>query len=909
MGRITSGIGLISGMDTASIIEQLMALESRPKTVIENRNKRIEAQQEGLQEIRTALLGLKDLAQGLTLPTAFTKTQGTSSNEAVVGITSRAGAIRGNYNFVVNRLVSSQQTISRGYANRDVEPIAPAGGTLTFDRGEARLETDTLLSDLNGGAGISRGLIRVTDRSGASAVIDLSAVATVDDLVKKISSTSGVSVAAEVDGDGFKLVDLSGGTGTLAVADVGATGTATSLGLTAAATASGDGTTLKGGRVNTVGEATILSRLNDGNGVRLKPGADLTINVGGTAHEIDLDGAVTVGDVLARIKAGTGDAVSGTISPDGLGITLTGPAGFTVASAQSSGAAEDLGIAGTAAGGTISSSARLIGGINSKLLRNLNGGAGVTLGEIAITNRSGGTTRVDLAGAASVSDVIGRINDAGAGVTASLNSAGNGLMLTDHTGGAGSVSVTDVSGGAAAGLKLDGPSNGAALVGGNLQFKYVTEATRLDKLGVAPGKLRITDSSGAIGVIQINNGAGTIGDIINAINSTGLRVNARVNDNGDGIVIDDTGPGTMGIKVEDDGSTTAKDLGFTAEAAPGEPLVGSFEKQILVSSTDTLTSLAQKIVDAKIGVSATVINDGAPSAPFRLSITSSDPGTAGSFVFDDGGLGLGAQTLAKAQDAVVFYGSDDPAKALVVTSSSNTLNQLIPGATIDLKSTSTQPVQVAISRDDAAITESIQAFVDAFNELTVKIEEVDYYDAETRERGILFGDSTIAIVQQQLYSKITSRNISLTGEFNALAQLGIRVGREAKLEFDAEKFQTALETNPEAVEELFRFKQMEEQPDGTKKQVAAGIGVSINDMLDKLTSIDGGTVQSKIEMLENQVRANEDRIEDLNDRMQQKQARLESQFAAMELALAKMQDNAGALNSLAQLANASRQSR
>ena len=37
MGTITSGIGLVSGINTGQIIDQLMALESRPKTLLQTR--------------------------------------------------------------------------------------------------------------------------------------------------------------------------------------------------------------------------------------------------------------------------------------------------------------------------------------------------------------------------------------------------------------------------------------------------------------------------------------------------------------------------------------------------------------------------------------------------------------------------------------------------------------------------------------------------------------------------------------------------------------------------------------------------------------------------------------------------------------------------------------------------------
>src|SRR5690606_19161113 len=114
-------------------------------------------------------------------------------------------------------------------------------------------------------------------------------------------------------------------------------------------------------------------------------------------------------------------------------------------------------------------------------------------------------------------------------------------------------------------------------------------------------------------------------------------------------------------------------------------------------SDDTLQDVATKIQEADIGIAASVISDGSAGTPYRLSLSAKEAGTDGAFVFDDGGLGFNATTLAEAQDAVVFYGSSDPANALVITSTTNTAKGLIPGVTIDLKATSDEPVQVTVT--------------------------------------------------------------------------------------------------------------------------------------------------------------------------------------------------------------------
>ncbi len=54
------------------------------------------------------------------------------------------------------------------------------------------------LSELRGGAGIARGKIQITDRSGASREVDLTRAFNVDDVLRQINSTTGIKVNAKV---------------------------------------------------------------------------------------------------------------------------------------------------------------------------------------------------------------------------------------------------------------------------------------------------------------------------------------------------------------------------------------------------------------------------------------------------------------------------------------------------------------------------------------------------------------------------------------------------------------------------------------------------------------------------------------------------------------------------------------
>ena len=1042
MGTISSSVGIISGIDTKSLIDQLIAIESRSKTLVQRRSAVLKTTQVAYQEINSTLLALKGSATAFT-PRLFDATTSTSSDDTILAVSSTNSAAPGSYSFTVNRLVSGQQTVSKGLLDTNFSKIAPQGATFTFDRGEARLTSETKLATLNGGSGIQRGYLRVTDRSGQSTVVDLRSVVSVNDVIDKLNQASGVNIFAEIDGDAIKLTDLSGGTGNFTVADVGGNGTATSLGLAASVAAS----EIAGTAVNTVGRNSLLVTLNDGTGVRAKAGVDdfRIKTAGGGSFDFNLDDIDTLGQLIDAIDEASGGTVVASVNDDGTGLKLTdttgGGVGFTVTALNSSNAATDLGLLGSDGDGDGDIvGSRVIASINSKLLKNLNGGEGVaglagssqvtllgttaladlfggsglagdgtaandikistrigadveididsvaggtvndlinliegaspnlqatlegqslritdisggasnlviedltgsnaatTLGiatdaevnqvttgnlsptgaasaaaVIRVTNRIGTATDIDLDGAQTVQDIVAAINAAGAGVTASVNSAGTGIALTDTTGGTGDFSVADVSGTAAASLRLAKTVDAATLDSGSLQYRYLYESTRLDQLGVTRGKFTLTDSSGAEATVDLTQGNElTIADVISEINSRGLALTARINDTGDGILIEDTGLGTFAITVEEDGSTTAKDLGLLgAAAAPGQNLNGSFERTVSLTGDDTLESAIAKINEAKVGVLAAAINDGSEGAPYRLSLQAETAGTRGAFTFDDGGLDLGITNVNNAQDAVVFFGSADPAKALQITAKSNTIENVVPGVTITLKRVSDTPVTVTINEDDEGIVGAAKAFVDNFNKVVAAIDKHDSYDSETEERGLLLGDATVTTTKNRLYSLVTNRYGELTSQFNALSQIGIRVGKDSVLEFNEEKFREALATDRDAIENLFAFKETEEDADGNNVTVRAGIGVRIDEYLARLTDSVDGVFKNRVDVIGGQIELNDKRIEDIDKVLEAKRARLEAQFLAMERALAQLQGQGNSLGSLQNLSNQARAS-
>lgn len=1039
MSQISSGVGLISGLPSADIIESLLQAQSRPQQLLQQRVAGLTRQRTALADLNARLLSLQSTISRLGETTAFRRFGANSSNENILTATAGPGASPGLLNLSVRSLVTSHQLITRGFADSDSTPIG--AGEITIEVGEGRLNRSTRLGDLNGGVGVRRGSFEIVDRAGNTAVIDIGAAVDVQEVLDAINSNTSIQVRASASGNGIVLQDLNtsaNATGAFEVRELAGGFAATDLGIFGIASAATPDQ-IVGGDVFFLTDSTQLTRLNDGNGVRIAPGGDdftitsadgsasfgvslkgnLTDNTrlevlnngngvrlgeiqitnrAGAIGVVDLTGAQTVGEVRALIDGavdatgnsleitatsvatsgvgsliitdasappladdiasddpaaphliiedltgfasrdlgiavdttdtsfvgggihrittigdvirainfaegnfdGFGSTITASLTANGLQLsdpTLGAPNDTIVTAVGTSKAAADLGIEGTFQDQL--QSRHLLAGVNTVLLSSLNGGSGVQLGTVNFTSGAGVTTSIDFTGAETIQDVIDRINatTSTSQVRATINGPGHGLSIEDVSGGAGQLQIQDTAGTTAADLGFAGAGAGR-IDGANTQLRYIAENTKLSKLnggrGVRGGEIEIRATSGATFNVTIGAGQKTVGDVINLINASGqaLGVTASINATGDGILITDINAGTQRLRVSDiNGGLVAADLRLASEADDGVGTIdGSFEIRIDVDADDTLSDIAQKIGDATSDVSASVINDGASSASFRLAITSQVSGKRGELIFDPGSLGLGVSTLVKAQDAVVLVGGGS-GSSVVVTSSTNTLSGVIPGVGIDLHNVSDEVVSLSVTPDVDALVEDLNRFATEYNAVIDRIDELTGFDQETEERGLLLGDSTVSQVESRLARAVIGRFSGVSPSVSTLASVGMTFGDGGRLTFDEDRFREQFAEDPDGVAQLFTT------PD-------SGVGAVLESALESLTDDTDGLITRRDGVLLDQVDDLNDRIGALDLLLERRRAQLERQFANLESVLAGLQDQQTALNQLAQLAGA-----
>ena len=100
--------GIASGLDTESIITQLMSIESAPRTRTARQQVTVQARQDALRQIDTKLTNLKLAAGDLRSASIWTPTQAISSgNESVLTARQVTGAAPGGYTVNVASLASA----------------------------------------------------------------------------------------------------------------------------------------------------------------------------------------------------------------------------------------------------------------------------------------------------------------------------------------------------------------------------------------------------------------------------------------------------------------------------------------------------------------------------------------------------------------------------------------------------------------------------------------------------------------------------------------------------------------------------------------------------------------------------------------------------------------------------------
>ncbi len=195
MAGTTSVSGLMSGLDTASIISQLMQVESQTQTRIKSRLTAEQTNVKSLQDLNAKLAALATSAGDLAKATAWNPVAVTSTSDKV-SVTAGPGAVTGPLSFTVGHTARAHQL---SFAN-----TASTATVVTTGSNLVRLDLlDGTTKDINTGDGTLGGLVAGLNAVGTG--VKASTVR-LDDGSYRLQVTSTATGAAS----DFTLTNLDG---------------------------------------------------------------------------------------------------------------------------------------------------------------------------------------------------------------------------------------------------------------------------------------------------------------------------------------------------------------------------------------------------------------------------------------------------------------------------------------------------------------------------------------------------------------------------------------------------------------------------------------------------------------------------------------------------------------------------
>ncbi|WP_432697712.1 flagellar filament capping protein FliD [Marinobacterium sp. YM272] len=336
--------------------------------------------------------------------------------------------------------------------------------------------------------------------------------------------------------------------------------------------------------------------------------------------------------------------------------------------------------------------------------------------------------------------------------------------------------------------------------------------------------------------------------------------------------------GTGTIKISSGDNT------FDVEIKAGE--------QSLSGIRDSINSAAD---NSSVSASIVNVDDGLGGTEARLVLTAKNSGTANeisiSVADDDGdstdtsGLSqlaydvadgtINLSELVAADDAVIRVDGLD------VTRSSNSIDDVIDGVTIDLKVAEVdRTVGLFVSVDTSATQKTVQAFVDSYNNLVNTFTSLTGYDADKESGGALQGDFTARQIMNDVRSIL--RETSDSGEFSSLFSMGIEIDQYGKMSLDSTKFKDVLASRPDALTNLL----------SSEDGIAGKLEARLKEALDL-----GGVFDSRTKSLNQSIDKIDDERLDLEDHLSTMETRMLNQFIAMDSLVAQYNNTGSYLTS------------
>lgn len=316
--------------------------------------------------------------------------------------------------------------------------------------------------------------------------------------------------------------------------------------------------------------------------------------------------------------------------------------------------------------------------------------------------------------------------------------------------------------------------------------------------------------------------------------------------------------------------------------------VNGTTKGIIAVTNPTPAGMVSAINGAKLGVTAqliytgtgyNVVVTGQTGEAQKFSITTDDGTATGTPKIAVAGVSF-SNNLQEATNASVNV------NGLNILRSSNTINDVIDGVTLDLYAKTALdandngiPARIDLNRDTSSIKDNIKGLVTAYNDFETSLKILGDKASEVKEfGGALAGESLLQSVRNQVRGFITNTSTTPGTTVKAARDVGLSIDRNGVLTLDEAKLDTALQNKFSEVSTMFSA--------GTNNQsiystAPAGLaGDAINSIEKMLLST--GMIETQSRSASTQIAKYKEELTVLEDRMEKLMTRYMNQFSVME---------------------------
>ena len=219
--------------------------------------------------------------------------------------------------------------------------------------------------------------------------------------------------------------------------------------------------------------------------------------------------------------------------------------------------------------------------------------------------------------------------------------------------------------------------------------------------------------------------------------------------------------------------------------------VGGVDHTVTTTATTTLADLVSEVNGLGAGVKASAV--AVDSSSYRLLVSADSTGADAAFTASGTQASLSAfDVVGQGTDSKIVIG--EGLGAITLERPTNTISDLIAGATITLKDTTTSAVTVDVARDVDAAVNAVKTLVGEVNKTVGAIATLTSYDAATKKAGTLQGEQAAWQMAADLRTQVSALASGGVGAASA-ASIGITISRGGTFTVDETKLRTAFETD------------------------------------------------------------------------------------------------------------------